>query len=120
MASNGKLNFDRIPDFDFLTVTLPSGAEGNAFAYALRFLRVRRPWAFILASEERDGDGEFLWRVQDKTWRLGYEINRTNTGNGLSLVIGTLGRDLPPSSGDPLRESLVERLVRLCTEIRGR
>ena len=26
--SSGKLNFDRIPDFDFLTVTLPSGAEG--------------------------------------------------------------------------------------------
>ena len=116
---NGKINFDCIPDFDFLIATLPSGAEHDALAYALRFLRVRRPWAFMLASEDRDGDGgEFLWRVQDKTWRLGYEINRTNTGNGLSLVVGTLGRDLPPSSGDPLQESLVERLVRLCAEIR--
>lgn len=117
---NGKLNFDNIPDFDFLTANMPDTDERrkDALALALRFLRVRRPWAFVFAGEERDGDSEFLWHVQDKTWRLGYEINRTNTGNGLSLVIGMLGQDLPTPSGDPLRESLIERLVRLCAEIR--
>jgi hypothetical protein len=107
-------DFAQIPDFDILTATLPDDQRAG-LERALRFLRVRRPWAFVLVGEEEDA--EFLWRLQDKTHRLGYEINRTS-GDGLAFLIGTLGRDLPVPSDDPLRESLIESLVRICADAR--
>ena len=103
-------DFSDIPAFDILTATLPDN-KSSALGRTLRFLRVRRPWAFLLVGDEEDA--EFLWRLQDRTYRLGYEINRTNR-DGLSFLIGTLGRDMPINDD----ESLIDRLVRLCGEAR--
>ena len=108
------LDFDTIPDFEVLTATLPpvemSDAHAEARENVLRFLRVRRPWVFVLMG----GDDETLWRMQDWTDRLGYRINRVHDG---AAIIGTLGRELPPSGTDHTEgESLVMRLVRVSTE----
>lgn len=60
----------RIPPFDLLI----AGAREEAFAFALRFLRVRRPVAFILAGGDSI-EAEFLGSVQERTRRLGYRVD---------------------------------------------
>ena len=73
-----------IPPFDLLAVNLSNGAEEEAFAFALRFLRVRRPVAFVLAGQD-DIEAGFLRDVQDRTRRLGYRIDGKRT-----FVVGAL------------------------------
>jgi hypothetical protein len=97
-------DFDAIPDFEVLTATLPQDSLVEARERVIRFLRVRRPWVFVLVG----GDDETLWRIQDWTDRLGYRINRVH-----AAIIGTLGRELP---SDAEGESLVMRLVRASVE----
>ena len=63
--------YDQIPPFDILIADLPNAEQDTAFAFALRFLRVRRPVAFVLAGENAS---EFAPQVQDKTQRLGYRV----------------------------------------------
>ena len=59
-----------IPPFDLLTANLLGDGREEALAFALRFLRVRRPVAFVLADAEGDDMGaEFLGSVWDKTKR---------------------------------------------------
>ena len=105
-------DFDLVPAFDILTATLPSRQRADALDRILRFLRVRRPWAFLLVDTK--DDNQFLLKLQDKTDRLGYRINRTSESGLLSFVVGTLGQDLP---GD-VRGTLIGRLIEACVEIR--
>ena len=74
-----------VPPFDLLAVNMPDGDWGEAFSFALRFLRVRRPVAFILTG---DGAGEFAPQAQERTRRLGYRVD----GNG-DFIVGTLWQD---------------------------
>ena len=103
-------DFEEIPPIDFLVATVPDDQKA-AIDYVLRYLRVRRPWVFLLVRE--DEDAELLWRVQDETHRLGYVVNRTVRG-GMSFLVGTLGQDLPDQDGKG--ESLVGRLIRVCAK----
>ena len=102
-------DFDTIPDFEILTVTLPPAeppddALVEARDRVLRFLRVRRPWVFILIGGDEPPPSFREW-----TDALGYWLNRVHG----RATIGTLGRDLPnQAKGD----SLVMRLVRACVE----
>ena len=77
----------RIPAFDLLYVCLPADERDRVLAFALRFLRVRRPAAFLLVDEAigDNVDTEFLTTVGAQTQRLGYRIH----GRG-AFVIGTL------------------------------
>ena len=68
----------RIPPFDLLTANLPDGAQEDVFAFALRFLRVRRPVAFVLAGQGGI-EAEFLESVQERTRRLGYRVDGRGT-----------------------------------------
>ena len=66
----------RIPPFDLLTTNLPGGAEEEAFALTLRFLRVRRPMAFLMAGATRsDLEPEFLPLIRRQIERLGYRVD---------------------------------------------
>ena len=69
-----------VPPFDILA----AGAREEAFAFALRFLRVRRPVAFVLVGQD-DIEAEFLGSVQEQTRRLGYRVD----GRG-AFVVGAL------------------------------
>ena len=100
-------DFEKIPYIDFLVATVPDDQKAG-IDYVLRYLRVRRPWVFLLVRE--NGDATLLWRVQERTARLGYVVNRTVRG-GCSFLVGTLGQDLPDQTEG---ESLVERLIREC------
>lgn len=105
-----KIPFDRISEFDILTVRLPDGSEEQAFGRALRFLRIRRPHAFVLAGDGAD-DGEFLRLVWEKTHQLGYEIS-ANRGRSAYVV----GASCPFPAGeaedvDDEVESVVRKVV---------
>ncbi len=80
------LDFRYVPVFDMLIVSLPVEAEEReeAFAYVLRFLRIRRPRSFALTGEQIHG---FLAHSQDKTASLGYKI-RADTGK--QTLVGTI------------------------------
>ena len=100
---------DRIPPFDMLTVNLPDGVREEAFTFALRFLRVRRPVAFLLASaSETDVDDDFLLTVQKKTRRLGYRVD----GNR-DFIVGTLWQGAFPWVLDDDARSVMERLAQI-------
>lgn len=103
-------DFDEIPYIDFLVANILD-PQDKAIEYVMRYLRVRRPWVFLLV--RGDVDAEFLLNVQDKTKRLGYVVNRT-VRNRTSFLVGTLGQDLPNQDGDG--ESLVGRIIRMCGE----
>ena len=106
-------DFEQIPPIDFLVATVPDDQKA-AIDYVLRYLRVRRPWVFLLVRE--DEDAGLLWRMQDETHQLGYVVNRTVQG-GCSFLVGTLGQDLPDQTGGMGKgESLVGRLIRECAE----
>ena len=73
------LDFELIPSFDFLTASMPdtSGGREDAIDFVLRFLRVRRPAAFLLMTKNLNGGGKgFLRSVRGKTNRLGYRVNQ--------------------------------------------
>ena len=103
------LDFKRIPPFDFLTASMPDtdDGRGEAVDFVLRFLRVRRPAAFLLMGKDLNGSGEgFLVFVRGKTRRLGYRVNNAGlnggkgkgaghhtgqNGDGHAFVVGALG-----------------------------
>ena len=87
-----RLDFDRIPAFNIL---LASVSPAGAFDHALRFIRVRRPQAFVLMGR---GDDAFLRAVREKTRRLGYEVRARD------VVVGGGGGaefryEFPPEDG---------------------
>ena len=101
-----------VPPFDLLAVNLPGGDWGEAFSFALRFLRVRRPVAFILTG---DGAGEFAPPVQERTGRLGYRVD----GNG-NFVVGTLWQDAFPWPTELTSQMMLEQVARdALTRARG-
>ena len=109
-TDTGRPDFEKIPYIDFLVATVPDDQRAG-IDYVLRYLRVRRPWVFLLVREK--GDAELLWRVQDETHRLGYVVNRTVQG-GMSFLVGVLGQDLPDQTGEG--ESLIGGLIKKCAE----
>lgn len=108
-SDTGPPNFDNVPFIDFLVATIPD-PQGDAIDLVMRYLRVRRPWVFLLVRE--DEDATLLWRMQEGTHRLGYFVSR-NVSGGMSFLVGTLGEDLPDQTGG---ESLVGRIIRECAE----
>ncbi|MXZ90042.1 MAG: hypothetical protein F4W95_10615 [Chloroflexi bacterium] len=72
-----------IPAFDILCAHLPTHLYAESFAFALRFLRVRRPSMFLLISEESAGAD--LDQIQERTARLGYQVHTND-----SAVVGML------------------------------
>ena len=103
-------DFDEIPFIDLLISSVPD-PQKEAIDYVLRYLRVRRPWVFLLVRE--DEDATLLWRMQDRTARLGYVVNRTVRG-GMSFLVGTLGQDLPNQDGRG--KSLIGQIIEECAE----
>lgn len=106
-SDTGPPNFDNVPFIDFLIATIPD-PQDKAIDLVIRYLRVRRPWVFLLVREGEDAT--LLWRMQESTSRLGYFVSRTVQG-GMSFLVGTLGEDLPIQDGG---ESLVGRIIREC------
>ena len=98
------ISFDRIPPFDVLTASLPEPlGQEQAFSRVLRFLRIRRPEAFMLMGEKtttvpNNGAAEFLQLIRDKTRRLGYQVMGGNEDFGVpddgssnsACVVGSL------------------------------
>ena len=86
------LDFELIPPFDFLTASLPDADDErkDAVDFVLRFLRVRRPAAFLFMTENLNGGGRgFLRSVRGKTNQLGYRVNNAGQ-NGHAFVVGAL------------------------------
>ena len=83
------LDFELIPPFDFLTASLPyaDNERKEAVEFVLRFLRVRRPAAFLLM-HDRNGDG-FLPFIRGKTRRLRYRVSNVGQ-NGHIFIAGAL------------------------------
>ena len=107
--------YDQIPPFDLLTVNLHDGECEEAFAFALRFLRVRRPVAFLLASvSETDVDDDFVRTVQEETRRLGYRVD----GNH-GFIVGTLWQDAFLWFPDDTARSVMERLAQAISRHHG-
>lgn len=102
-------NFDRIPPVDFLVASLPENRKAGVDV-VLRYLRVRRPWVFLIT--HRGEDSGLFYVMQEKTDRLGYTINRTVQG-GTSFLVGTLGEDLPDLFS---MDSLAGRIIKKCVE----
>ena len=93
-----------VPPFDLLAVNLFDGAQEEAFAFALRFLRVRRPVAFILAGENA---GEFAPQAEERTRRLGYRVD----GKG-AFVVGALRPELFTWPSEPTAQAVMMRVAR--------
>ena len=99
------LDLENVPSFDFLAFGLPSGDDERieAFEFGMRFLRVHRPGAFVLAGERQPNEtGEFLHLVQDKAGRLDYRVSSVGlnsedfglpTRNGHAFAVGLLRRE---------------------------
>ncbi len=79
--------YDQIPPFDILSVGLPSAEQDAAFAFALRFLRVRRPVAFLLSAAVQDSiRADFRRAVETRAGRLGYRHSHTAD----AFIVGAL------------------------------
>ena len=88
------VDFDIVPDFDFLTVNLPDGmARGDALVYALRFLRVRRPTAFVFVGGPDIMASGSMTRIRGRIEQLGYQIRDTVSGSGHTVIVG-----MPPDT----------------------
>lgn len=60
-----------IPPFDLLAADLSDNPD-DVFTLVLRFLRVRRPVAYVLAAAWGGIGADFLRAVEDRAGRLGY------------------------------------------------
>lgn len=68
---------NNVPAFDLLVGDLPKGEQREMFYLALRFLRIRRPAAFVLThTPGRETEAVFWGRVQNQTRQLGYRVYR--------------------------------------------
>ena len=96
-----------IPPFDLLASNLPIDAwdEVEGFAFALRFLRVRRPVAFLLVGEASIV-GDFIQKVQSTTRRLRYQVD----GRG-DFVVGTRWQNSFQWESEDSTSSILRRLA---------
>ena len=101
--------YDQIPPFDLLAVDLDD-APDDVFTFALRFLRVRRPVAFLLVGEANgdDVDVGFLGTVRSQTQRLGYRIY--NRG---AFVIGALWPEPFVWPDEATAQAVLDKIARL-------
>ena len=90
-----------IPPFDLIAASVAAGWE-DAFALALRFLRVRRPVAFVLV-----GRAGFEADVQEGTRRLGYRVD----GMGV-FTVGTLWQEPFLWPVDLTAQAVIEQMAK--------
>ena len=101
--------YDQIPPFDLLAVDLGE-APDDALAFALRFLRVRRPVAFLLTDEaDRDDvDAGFLAAIEAQTQRLGYRIYSRG-----AFVIGVIWPEPFAWPDEATAQAVLDKMARL-------
>ena len=95
-----RVDFEQVPDFDFLTATLPEIDERreDALLFALRFLRVRRPTAFVFVGGRGiDAEAGYLRVFRRRAEQLGYRVTSMASGSGFTFILGT-----PPWTSSPL------------------
>ena len=109
-SDTGLPGFEKIPPIDLLVATIPD-EQRVAISLVMRYLRLRRPWVFLLVREHEAF--ELLWGMQEETARLGYVVNRS-VHDGMSFLVGTLGQDFPAQTGEG--ENLIGRIIRECGE----
>ena len=69
------VDFDTIPALDLLLANLP-GDSRDALGFALRFLRVRRPAAFVLTGKDRiDNGAEFERFFRARAEQVRYQLH---------------------------------------------
>ena len=96
----------QVPAFDILAVDLPDDGWQEAFGLALRFLRVRRPGAFLLLNRGGNIDEEMLLSIQYTTERLGYQLSAH--GN---LLVGGLHPGPFPWPIEPTAAAVLQLLA---------
>ena len=82
--------YDHAPPFDLMCVNLPEGAQAAAFTLALRFLRVRRPAAFLILGADYAGGltERILVQAKQLTYRTAVHVRGSQT-----IIVGTLDDD---------------------------
>ena len=111
------VDFDSVPTFHLLLVNLPGDDQRGVLEFALRFLRVRRPAAFVLTGKERIDTGvEFEQFFRGRAEQIHYQLHnatlRARNGDTRSFVAG-----MPPHIpfswplGDPVDASDADMLV---------
>ena len=82
--------YDHAPPFDVLCINLPEGVQVEAFTLALRFLRVRRPAAFLILGADYAGGltERILAQAKQLTYRTGVHVRDNQT-----VIVGTLDND---------------------------
>ena len=106
-------DFDRVPAFDFLIANLPGSKPLDALQFALRFLRVRRPAAFVLVSEARV-QKRFMDHFRGRAKQLVYQISDATFDGSNSRIIAVGTPPHIPFSwpcGDPVDASDANMLV---------
>ena len=83
----GVVDFDSVPTFHLLLVNLP-GDSRDVLEFAIRFLRVRRPAAFVLTGKERIDTGAESGQVSKPGCNC---RTRTSAGNEHEVVTSTPG-----------------------------
>ena len=78
--------YDRILPFDLLCANLPVDAQQEAFTLPLRFLRVRRPAAFLLLGAAYTGD--FTERIIAQARQLRYQAG-VHARDSRAIIVGT-------------------------------
>ena len=110
-------DFDRVPAFDFLIANLP-GDSRDVLEFALRFLRVRRPAAFVLTGKERIDTGtEFERFFRGRAEQIHYELHsatlRARNGDTRSFVAGMPPRTLQRPARTVLPSGKVQGAARI-------
>ena len=82
--------YGHAPPFDLLCACLPEGAQVEAFTLALRFLRVRRPAAFLLLGA--DFAGGLTERILAQAKQLTYQSG-VHVRDSQAVIVGTLDDD---------------------------
>lgn len=99
----------RVPAFDLLAADLGDNPD-DVFAFALRFLRVRRPVAFLLVDEANGGNigAEFLGTIEAQTQRLGYRIYGQD-----AFVVGALWSEPFMRPDEATSQAVLEKMAKL-------
>ena len=76
---------------DLLAASIPNTDKERreAFGLTLRFLRARKPMAFLLVGRETGSEDELFRPTRSKTQRMGYHVSHIN-GNGHTFPMGAL------------------------------
>ena len=122
----GVVDFDSVPAFHLLLVNLPGDDQRGVLEFALRFLRVRRPAAFVLTGRERIDTGvEFERFFRGQAEQVHYQLHsatlHARNGDRRAFVVGMspqiaflwpLGDPVDASDADMLVLAVLERVGR--------